>query len=108
MVATVQTPFTIDSEDRPPQLCVMYINGTVVVRPWQGETAPKDPTPLTEKESGVLSLIAEGASDSNISAVLTISVRTVRNHINSIVNKLEASDKTHAVVTAVRLGRLAI
>lgn len=108
MVATVQTPFTIDSEGHSTQLCVMYINGAIVVRPWNGETAPSDPTPLTERESEILSLVAEGAFESIIGAVLAISVRTVRNHINSIINKLGASDRTHAVVIAVRLGWLAI
>ncbi|MCI0888411.1 MAG: response regulator transcription factor, partial [Chloroflexi bacterium] len=39
---------------------------------------------------------------------LVISERTVKSHLTYIMTKLRASDRTHAVVTAVRLGWLAI
>jgi DNA-binding NarL/FixJ family response regulator len=52
--------------------------------------------------------VAEGYSNKLIAARLGISERTVKNHLTYIMIKLRASDRTHAVVTAVRLGWLAI
>lgn len=64
--------------------------------------------PLSIRESEVLSLVAEGNSNKMISARLVISDRTVKNHLTNIMTKLRASDRTHAVVTAIRLGWLTI
>ena len=63
---------------------------------------------LSKREREVLSLVAEGNSNKLISAHLDISDRTVKNHLTNIMTKLRAYDRTHAVVTAVRLGWLAI
>ena len=52
--------------------------------------------------------MAEGYSNKLISAELGISERTVKNHLTTTMGKLRASDRTHAVVTAVRLGWLDI
>ena len=52
--------------------------------------------------------MAEGNSNKLIAGRLGISERTVKNHLTGIMNKLRASDRTHAVVSAVRLGWLAI
>lgn len=68
--------------------------------------APADAEPLTTRESEVLSLVAEGFSNKQVSASLGISERTVVNHLTAVMTKLRASDRTHAVVTAVRLGWL--
>ena len=56
----------------------------------------------------MLALVAEGFSNKRIGAELGITERTVKNHLTYIMTKLGASDRTHAVVTAVRLGWLAI
>ena len=64
--------------------------------------------PLTDREQEVLSLATEGFSNQLIGNTLGIAERTVRNHLTFIMIKLRASDRTHAVVTAVRLGWLAI
>ena len=64
--------------------------------------------PLSTRESEVLGLVAEGNSNKMISARLVISDRTVKNHLTNIMTKLRASDRTHAVVTAIRLGWLTI
>ena len=63
---------------------------------------------LSRREREVLSLVAEGNSNKLISAQLDISDRTVKNHLTNIMTKLRAYDRTHAVVTAVRLGWLTI
>lgn len=64
--------------------------------------------PLTEREHTVLELVAEGNSNKLIAIRLSISERTVKNHLTSILTKLQAFDRTHAVVTAIRRGHLDI
>jgi len=88
-------------------LAVLRINGAVVIRPRNGVTPPHA-DPLTERELEVISLVAEGYSNKLIGARLNICERTVKNHLTFIMTKLRASDRTHSVVTAVRLGWLAI
>ncbi len=88
-------------------LAVLRINGAVVIRPRNGVTPPHA-DPLTERELEVISLVAEGYSNKLIAARLNICERTVKNHLTFIMTKLRASDRTHSVVTAVRLGWLAI
>lgn len=63
---------------------------------------------LTTREREVLALVAEGCSNKIVAAHLSIAERTVKSHLTKIMTKLQASDRTHAVVTAVRLGWLAI
>ena len=70
--------------------------------------APPHADPLTEREMEVLSLVAEGCANKLIGARLFICEATVKNHVTFIMRKLMASDRTHAVVTAIRLGWLAI
>ncbi len=64
--------------------------------------------PMTGREQEVLTLVAEGFSNKLVAAELGICERTVKNHLTSIMTKLRAADRTHAVVTAVRLGWLVI
>jgi DNA-binding NarL/FixJ family response regulator len=91
-----------------PVLSVLHINGGILIRPRQTDGDPVDAQPLTEREKEVLSLVAEGYSNKLVGTRLGISERTVKNHLTYIMTKLRASDRTHAVVTAVRLGWLAI
>ncbi len=107
MVTTVTYPATVESP-LDSLLSILRINGSVIIRPKQTENVPVDAQPLTEREREVLSLVAEGYSNKLIAARLGISERTVKNHLTYIMTKLRASDRTHAVVTAVRLGWLAI
>ena len=89
-------------------LSVLHINGGLVIRPRQPEKVPLEAQPLTHREREVLELVAEGNSNKLIGDRLLISERTVKSHLTYIMTKLRASDRTHAVVTAVRLGWLAI
>lgn len=107
MVTTVTYPANVESP-LDSLLSILRINGSVIIRPKQTENVPVDAQPLTEREREVLSLVAEGYSNKLIAARLGISERTVKNHLTYIMTKLRASDRTHAVVTAVRLGWLAI
>lgn len=57
---------------------------------------------LTKRELDVLRLISEGCSNKKISDVLTISERTVKNHISHIFRKIDVEDRTQAAVFAIR------
>ena len=56
----------------------------------------------------VLRLLAEGLSNKAIAQQLSISDHTVKFHINAILGKLNAQSRTEAVVTAIRLGLIAV
>lgn len=57
---------------------------------------------LTKRELDVLRLISEGCSNKKISDELTISERTVKNHISHIFKKIDVEDRTQAAVFAIR------
>ena len=57
---------------------------------------------LTKRELDVLRLISEGCSNKKISDELTISERTVKNHISHIFRKIDVEDRTQAAVFTIR------
>ncbi len=59
---------------------------------------------LTAREREVLGCITTGMSNSDIAAQLTLSVNTVRNHVQSVLTKLGAHSKLEAAAIAVREG----
>lgn len=65
-------------------------------------------TPLSPREMEILKHIAEGNSNKRIARALGIGEQTIKNHITSIMRKLYANDRTHAVVLAMRKGWLEI
>ena len=68
---------------------------------------PQDPDlALTPREFDVLALIAEGASNKAIARRLGISVHTVKFHIASLFDKLDAEGRTEAVAQAARIGAI--
>ena len=89
-------------------LSVLHVNGALIIRPKHSNPTPPEADRLTDREMEVLSLVAEGFSNKAIASRLLIRERTVKNHLTGIMTKLRASDRTHAVVTAIRLGWLAI
>jgi DNA-binding NarL/FixJ family response regulator len=58
--------------------------------------------PLTAREREVLSLMTAGLSNTQIAAALNLGEGTVRNHVSSILAKLRVSDRTKAVLLALR------
>lgn len=62
--------------------------------------------PLSRREYQVLQLIADGLENQGVADVLYVSVETVRTHVKSILRKLAARDRTHAVAVAFRSGVL--
>ena len=61
---------------------------------------------LTPRETEVLALLRQGASNAQIGRALAISELTVKSHIRSLMDKLEASDRTGVVGRAFDLGLL--
>ncbi|GAB4514902.1 MAG: response regulator transcription factor [Anaerolineae bacterium] len=65
---------------------------------------PPTECPLTERELDVLKLLAKGLSNHEISDALTVSERTVGNHIGNILGKLHLANRTQAALYALREG----
>lgn len=60
--------------------------------------------PLTSKEAQILTLVAEGNANKQIAITLGISEQTIKNRVSSILRKLNANDRAHAVMLAMRNG----
>lgn len=61
-------------------------------------------SPLSKREREVLQLAADGLSTTEIAETLFISSKTVKNHLANVYDKLEARDRTQAVLSGFRLG----
>ena len=68
--------------------------------------ASRDPEEsiISAREEEVLQLVANGLGTSEIADQLYISQKTVKNHLSSIYEKLDARDRTQAVLMAVKMG----
>jgi DNA-binding NarL/FixJ family response regulator len=62
------------------------------------------PDALSDREIEVLKLMSRGASNKEIAGTLSLSESTVRTHIQSIFQKMEANNRTEAVIKAVNKG----
>lgn len=60
--------------------------------------------PLSNREMEVLSYVTQGMSNKEIATLLEISYQTVKNHVTSILRKLNVDDRTQAAVYALRRG----
>jgi two-component system response regulator DegU len=74
------------------------------VRRLEAPTPGEEQHVITKREEEVLQRIADGCSTSEVAAQLYISQKTVKNHLASIYQKLDARDRTQAVLQAVRMG----
>jgi LuxR family transcriptional regulator of spore coat protein len=63
---------------------------------------------LTNREKEIFDLLVLGYSTYSISNKLKISVKTVRNHISNVINKLEVCDRTQAIIELIKLDELKI
>jgi DNA-binding NarL/FixJ family response regulator len=61
---------------------------------------------LTPREETILQLMTEGLTNAGIANRLHLSEGTVKNYVSEILAKLQANDRTHAVVLAIRRGLL--
>jgi predicted ATPase/DNA-binding CsgD family transcriptional regulator len=65
---------------------------------------PLDPAGLTPREVEVLRLVARGATDAQVAAALSISVKTVHKHVASVLGKTGSPNRTAAAAFAIRHG----
>jgi DNA-binding NarL/FixJ family response regulator len=65
---------------------------------------PEAFTGLTAREREILTLIAQGMSNTAIAARLFLSHKTVRNHVSNVLTKLQAADRAEAIIRARRAG----
>jgi two-component system NarL family response regulator len=65
-------------------------------------------TDLTPREIEILKLLSKGPTNKQIGHALGISENTVKNHVNSIIEKLEVSDRTEAATTAIERGLISV
>ena len=78
----------------------------VVLRRFSGPRTTVAASPLTVRELEVLRLVAEGIGNQEIADRLHFGLGTVKGHIRDILEKLAATDRAHAAVTAFRRGLL--
>jgi DNA-binding NarL/FixJ family response regulator len=65
-------------------------------------------SPLTPRETEILNYMAKGYLNKQIAVQLDISEQTIKNHVTSILRKLDANARTQAVITAVRKGIISL
>ncbi|NJN14940.1 MAG: response regulator transcription factor [Oscillochloris sp.] len=80
--------------------------GRIVTQPAPTPQAPKSERLqlLTERELAILRMLAGGNTNQEISDQMAISIGTVKNHISSILGKLDVRDRTQAALWAVQHG----
>jgi len=83
-----------------------------IMRQFHGVSTHKDASnlisPLTTREIEVLNYVAQGLANKQIAAKISISEQTIKNHLTSIMSKLNANARTQAVVIAVKKGLITI
>jgi two-component system response regulator DegU len=87
-----------------PQLAASMLDEVRRLDGAQSFGAAEEERVITRREEEVLQLIADGCSTPEVAERLYISQKTVKNHLASIYQKLDARDRTQAVLQAVRMG----
>lgn len=64
--------------------------------------------PLTQRERQILTYVSDGNTNKQIARILSISEQTIKNHVSAILRKLNANDRAHAVVLAIKNGWISI
>jgi DNA-binding NarL/FixJ family response regulator len=87
----------------------VYTGASVIARAAQREVDDHSPSDkLSARELDVLRLAASGNSNRAIGEILSISEPTVKSHMSTILVKLGASDRTHAVTLALKRGYISL
>lgn len=90
----------LDMTNHGSQILVYWLNSFVNDDQQKKEPAVK----LTPREHDVLRWASEGRTSQEIARILGISPKTVNLHVDNLINKLNASNRTNAVVRGMRLG----
>ncbi len=91
-----------------PSIAKQMLDTGSSITPESNEVADADTGILTKREKEILQLIADGRSTNDVGSDLFISVKTVKNHLASIYDKLDARDRTQAVLMGLRTGIIEI
>ena len=83
-----------------------FLTDSVMLQKWQqlGTQTPPNTVHLTERELQIVRLLAGGFSNKEIVKAVFLAEGTVRNHVSTILAKLECRDRTQAVLKAIELG----
>jgi DNA-binding NarL/FixJ family response regulator len=73
-----------------------------------GKGAETFVSPLTPRETEILTYMGKGYFNKQIAIELSISEQTIKNHITSILRKLDANARTQAVITAIKRGLITL
>jgi DNA-binding NarL/FixJ family response regulator len=96
------------SKDVEPEALVAAVRsvhaGHLLLEPEVTVALLAAPPQLTAREGDVLALVADGRSNREIARALTLSEKTVKTHVSSILLKLGLADRTQAALYAVRSG----
>jgi len=76
----------------------------VAARLMQAISAPESPEALTERETDVLRLLAQGYSNKQIAHCLNNTEKTIKTHVSRILSKLGVQSRTQATLYAIRTG----
>ena len=89
-------------------MALRFSNVKTTVASTNGAHPPAAAIVLSSREINVLNLVARGLSNKQIATKLGISDKTVRNHLSRIFRKLDAGNRTQAVMNAMKVGLLTI
>jgi len=100
---------TTDAEDlrrsiRAAAAGQVQLSPEVAARLMREVRAPDSPEALTDRETDVLRLVAEGKANKEIAQGLGIGEKTVKTHVSSILAKLGLQSRTQAALYAARIG----
>lgn len=82
----------------------VQLSPEAAVRLMREVRAPDSPETLTDRETEVLRLLAQGLSNKELAQALTIREKTVKTHVSNILAKLGVPSRTQAALYAVRMG----
>jgi LuxR family maltose regulon positive regulatory protein len=98
--------FSIAASREASKALLAYIDRLLAAFPGSGSPRSRSQDLLTTREMEILALMASGASNQEIAGRLVVTVGTVKGHVNHILDKLEARNRTEAVARARELGLL--
>jgi DNA-binding NarL/FixJ family response regulator len=82
----------------------VQLSPEAAVRLMREVRAPESPEALTERETQVLRLVAQGMGNKQIARVLHVGEKTVKTHVSNVLGKLGVQSRTQAALHAVRIG----
>ena len=100
-VAEGKLPLEREVACRPMLLSSLLTEFQRHLRPAFSEFTSTSECPLTNRELGILTLVADGEANKEVAVNLEIAERTVKNHMANILEKLAARSRAHAVRLAV-------